>query len=418
MPAEHVFHQQLSTDPAKRWKSIPPVLESLKAKAKQVGLWNLWLSGGEFQHLAQGSGKGLTNLEYAVLAEISGHSHLCPEAMNCSAPDTGNMEVIARFGTDAQKDKYLKRLVNGEIRSAFAMTEYGIASSDASNLRNTTVTKRADGKLVLKGHKWWISGAGDPRCSVHVVVAVTDPSNPDKYKRHTIFLVDPKTPGVEIVRPMQVFGYDDAPEGHMEVVYNDVILDPSETCGGEKMIGRGFEILQARLGPGRLHHCMRTIGVATRALDLLLLRVCNPARKTFGKELREHGTILADIARSRADIDQARLLTLAAAKAVDQRKAKGALKEIGLAKFTVPTVALQVIDRAMQVHGAEGISQDRPLAKMYAGVRTLRYADGPDEVHLQQQGKVEIKERLAYLQDREARVRKAEAALGGRSHKL
>jgi len=340
MPALALYHQQIPQGGPERWQVIPPVLETLKEKAKKVGLWNLWLSGGEFQHLAGGSGAGLSNLEYAVIAEISGHcQRLMPEAMNCSAPDTGNMEVFARFGTQAQKDKYLFPLVNGKIRSAFSMTEYGIPSSDASNLRNT-VARREGNKLILNGHKWWISGAGDPRCSVHIVVAQTDPTNPSKHKRHSILFVDPKTPGVEIVRPMKVFGYDDAPEGHCEVVYKDVVLDLEESvAGGSGNLGRGFEMLQARLGPGRIHHCMRAIGVASRALDLMLLRVTNPNRKTFGKVLREHGTILVDIAKSRAEIDQARLFVLSAAKRIDQVKAKGALKEIGLAKVS-PSVAV------------------------------------------------------------------------------
>lgn len=412
MPAERLFHQQMSTDPATRWKSVPPVMEELKAKAKKLGLWNLWLAGGEFQHLAGGAGKSLTNVEYAVLAELSGYaSTTCPEAMNCAAPDTGNMEVIARFGTQAQKDKYLNRLLNGEIRSSFAMTEYGIASSDASNLRNTVATRQGD-KIVLKGHKWWISGAGDPRNQVHIVVAVTDPTNPSKHKRHSLLLIDPNQPGVEVVRPLTVFGYDDAPEGHCEVLYN-VTVD-ADTCvvGGAGNLGRGFEMLQARLGPGRLHHCMRSVGVASRALDLLLLRVCNPARKTFGKELREHGTVLANIATSRAQIEQARLLVLAAAKQIDLHGAKKAMKEIGIAKVVVPNATLDIIDRAMQVHGAEGISQDQPLASMYAHARTLRYADGPDEVHTQQIAKIEIRERIDYIRDRAARVHKAEVRMG------
>lgn len=323
----------MASNPAGRWTTVAPIKDELKAKAKKLGLWNLWLAGGEFQHLAGGAGKSLTNVEYAVLAELSGYaSHTCPEAMNCATPDTGNMEVIARFGTQAQKDKYLTRLLNGDIRSSFAMTEYGVASSDASNLRNTVATRQGD-KLILRGHKWWISGAGHPRNEVHLVVAVTDPTNPSKHKRHSLLLVDPKAPGVEIVRPLTVFGYDSAPKGHCEIVYNNVVLDPkTAVIGGEAYLGRGFEMLQARLGPGRLHHCMRSVGVANRALDLLLLRVCNPARKTFGKELREHGTVLANIAKSRAQIEQARLLVVAAAKQIDLHGAKTAMKEIGIAK--------------------------------------------------------------------------------------
>lgn len=268
--------------------------------------------------------------------------------------------------------------------------------------------------LYMQLTQQWISGAGDPRCGVHIVVAVTDPGNESKHKKHTLLLVDPKAPGVEIVRAMSVFGYDDAPEGHCEVVYKNVVLDPKQAIvgGTEANLGRGFEMLQARLGPGRIHHCMRSIGVANRALDLMELRVSNPARKTFGKQLNEHGTVLADIAKSRAEIEGARMLVVMAARQIDLYKAKGALKDIGIAKFTVPQVTLNVIDRAMQVHGAEGISQDQPLASMYAHARTLRYADGPDEVHIQQVAKVELRTRLPYITDRAERVRRAEVKMG------
>jgi acyl-CoA dehydrogenase len=248
---------------------------------------------------------------------------------------------------------------------------------------------------------------------------VTDPGNASKHKKHTLLLVDPKAPGVEIVRAMSVFGYDDAPEGHCEVVYNNVVLDPKTAIVGgvESNLGRGFEMLQARLGPGRIHHCMRSIGVANRALDLMELRISNPARKTFGKQLNEHGTVLADVARSRAEIEGARFIVVAAARQIDLHKAKGALKDIGIAKFSVPEMALRVIDRAMQVHGAEGISQDQPLASMYAHARTLRYADGPDEVHIQQVAKVELRERLPYITDRAARVHKSEIKMGAKVRK-
>ncbi|WVR04678.1 hypothetical protein IAU60_001689 [Kwoniella sp. DSM 27419] len=394
LPSEALFHAQIPTSPEARWQSVPAVLEVLKSKAKAAGLWNLWLSGGDFQGMAGGEGGGLTNLEYAVMAEIMGHSAIiAPQATNCSAPDTGNMEVLARFGTKEQKDKYLVPLLKGEIRSSFSMTEYGVASSDATNLRNTTAVPDSSGStLSLTGHKWWITGAGDPRNVVHIVLAVTDPKNASPHRRHSLVLVDPRAKGVKIVRPLTVFGYDDAPEGHCEVRYHDVKVDVnSGVVGGKAGLGRGFEIIQARLGPGRLHHCMRTIGIASRALDLLLQRVSDPSRKTFGKQLREHGTVLADIAHSRAEIDQARLLVLAAARRIDVAGAKGALQDIGISKFTVPTMALNVVDRAMQVHGAEGVSADTPLPYFYASLRTLRYADGPDEVHIQQIGKNELK---------------------------
>ncbi|WWD21555.1 hypothetical protein CI109_106041 [Kwoniella shandongensis] len=395
IPAEALFHAQIPTHPPEaRWASVPTVLETLKDRAKELGLWNLWLSGGDFQGMAGGQGGGLTNLEYALMAEIMGHSAiLAPQATNCSAPDTGNMEVLARFGTQAQKEKYLVPLLKGEIRSSFSMTEFGVASSDATNLRNTTAVLDAAKKTVsLTGHKWWITGAGDPRNKVHIVLAVTDPENPSPHRRHSLVLVDPKQKGVRVVRPLTVFGYDDAPEGHCEMRYDNVQVDvDSGVVGGKAGLGRGFEIIQARLGPGRLHHCMRSIGIATRALDMLLQRVSDPARKTFGKHLREHGTVLADIAHSRAEIDQARLLVLAAARRVDVAGAKGALQDIGIAKFTVPTMALRVVDRAMQVYGAEGVSSDTHLPYFYASLRTLRYADGPDEVHIQQIGKQELK---------------------------
>ncbi|OCF45832.1 acyl-CoA dehydrogenase [Kwoniella heveanensis CBS 569] len=408
LPSEALFHSQISPDPKKRWESVPAVLGSLQKRAKELGLWNLWLSGGDFQGMAGGEGGGLSNLEYAVMAEIMGHSAiLAPQATNCSAPDTGNMEVLARYGTQAQKDKYLTPLLNGEIRSSFSMTEYGVASSDATNLRNTTATlDPAKNSLSLSGHKWWITGAGDPRNIVHIVLAVTDPKNPSPHKRHSLVLVDPRAQGVKIIRPLTVFGYDDAPEGHCEVVYDNVKVDvDSGVVGGKAGLGRGFEIIQARLGPGRLHHCMRTIGIASRALDILLQRVSDPNRKTFGKYLKEHGTIVADIAHSRAEIDQARLLVLAAARRIDTEGAKGAMQDIGITKFTVPTMALNVVDRAMQVHGAEGVSADTPLPYFYASLRTLRYADGPDEVHIQQIGKKELK-RVEDLKARTDKIRR------------
>ncbi|WVW78356.1 hypothetical protein I302_100310 [Kwoniella bestiolae CBS 10118] len=409
LPSEKLFHAQIPTHPPEaRWASIPPILETLRDKAKKLGLWNLWLSGGDFQGMAGGQGGGLSNLEYAVMAEIMGHSAiLAPQATNCSAPDTGNMEVLARYGTSEQKEKYLVPLLKGEIRSSFSMTEYGVASSDATNLRNTTALPSSSGKtLSVKGHKWWITGAGDPRNVIHIVLAVTDPKNPSPHKRHSLVLVDPRAKDVKIVRPLTVFGYDDAPEGHCEVVYDGVEVDvDGGVVGGKAGLGRGFEIIQARLGPGRLHHCMRSIGIASRALDILLQRVSDPNRKTFGKYLKEHGTVLADIAHSRAEIDAARLLVLAAARRIDIGGAKGAMQDIGIAKFTVPSMALKVIDRAMQVHGAEGVSEDTPLAYYYASLRTLRYADGPDEVHIQQIGKNELK-RVERLRSRIERIKK------------
>ncbi|KAL7420028.1 hypothetical protein Q5752_004993 [Cryptotrichosporon argae] len=401
LPSEQLYHSSISLDPAKRWR-IPPVMNRLKARAKELGLWNLWLSGSELKELA-GDGPGLSTLEYAVLAEISGYSlHLAPQAMNCSAPDTGNMEVLARFGTPDQKRRYLRPLFDGEIRSSFAMTEYGVASSDATNLHNTTAAIQGD-KVRLSGHKWWISGAGDPRNRLHIVLALTHP-HASTYKRHSLVLIDPSQPGVKVGRPLTIYGYDDAPEGHCEVVYDDVVADVDCVLGGAEGLGRGFEMIQARLGPGRLHHTMRALGACTRALDLMLLRATE--RKTFGKRLVEHGTVLSDVAQSRAEVDMARAVVYAAARRVDLVGAKAAAKDVSMAKFVVPRVALGIVDRAVQAHGAEGISQDQPLASLYASLRTLRFADGPDEVHVRQVGRAEVT-RVDELRARYARVQDA-----------
>ncbi|QRV90851.1 acyl-CoA dehydrogenase [Ceratobasidium sp. AG-Ba] len=383
LPAERIYIAQIPTDPKLRWTTTPPIIEELKAKAKARGLWNLFLSKAHYPDV----GVPLTNVEYAIMAEIMGRTgHLASEAMNCSAPDTGNMEVFARYGTPEQKKKWLVPLMNGEIRSAFSMTERGIASSDATNIQ--TSIRREGNEIVVNGHKWWISGAGDHRTRVHLVMGKSDPTNPSPYQQQSIVIVPADAPGVRVVRPMQVFGYDDAPEGHCEVIYENVRVPASNIIAGW---GRGFEVIQGRLGAGTHHHCMRSIGIAQRALDLMLERVTDERKKPFGKLLAEHGTVVANIAKSRAEIEGARLLVLSAAHQIDKVKAKGALKEIGIAKFVVPSMALQVVDRAMQVHGAEGICQDTPLAKFWAGLRTLRYADGPDEVHMQQIGQRELK---------------------------
>lgn len=309
-----------------------------------------------------------------------------PEAVNCAAPDTGNMEVLARYGSPEQQKKWLVPLLNGDIRSAFAMTEKGVASSDATNIR--TSLRREGDEIVINGHKWWISGAGDPRTKLHLVMGKSDPTNKNHYNQQSVVIVPADAPGVTVVRPMHVFGYDDAPEGHCEVIYENVRVPLGNLVLGW---GRGFEIIQGRLGPGRIHHCMRSIGAAQASLDLMLERVTDPGRKTFGKYLYEHGTVIADIAKSRAEIESARLLVLSAALQIDKYKAKGALKEIGIAKFVVPEMALTVIDRAIQAFGAEGVSQDQELAGRWAGLRTLRIADGPDAVHIQQVGQRELR---------------------------
>jgi len=311
---------------------------------------------------------------------------MASEAVNCSAPDTGNMEVLARYGSPEQQKKWLLPLLNGETRSAFSMTERFVASSDATNIR-TTLRQEGD-EIVINGHKWYISGAGDPRCALHLVLGKSDPDNSDRYLQQSIVIVPANAPGVKVIRPMQVFGYDDAPEGHCEIIYENVRVPISNLVLGW---GRGFEIIQGRLGPGRIHHCMRSIGAAQYALDLMIQRVTDPAKKTFGKYLYEHGTVVAEIAHSRAEIESARLLVLSAALQIDKVKAKGAMKEIGIAKFVVPSMALRVVDRAMQAYGAEGLSQDTPLAQLYANLRTLRIADGPDAVHIQQIGQRELR---------------------------
>ncbi|CEG66292.1 Putative Acyl-CoA dehydrogenase NM domain-like protein [Rhizopus microsporus] len=380
IPAEKTYELQMGQN-ENRWKIVPSVIEELKAKAKSLGLWNLFL-GRDYPE-----GAGLTNVEYALIAELTGRSpKIAPEAMNCSAPDTGNMEVFAKYGTPAQKKKWLEPLLQGKIRSAFAMTEPRVASSDATNIE--TNIRREGNEYVINGLKWWISGAGDPRCAVYLVMGKTDPDNKHKHRQQSLVIVPADTPGITVVRPMKVFGFDDAPEGHCEIVFKDVRVPVDNIILGE---GRGFEVIQGRLGPGRIHHCMRCIGMAERALDLMLNRVTDTTRRTFGKVLAEHGTIVADIATSRIEIDQARYLVLSAARKIDEAKAKGAMKEIGMAKIVVPTMTLNVLDRAMQAHGAAGISQDTPLAHFYASARTLRYADGPDEVHRAQVGKIELR---------------------------
>ncbi|OCH94256.1 acyl-CoA dehydrogenase NM domain-like protein [Obba rivulosa] len=402
LPAATLVHAQLPTDPETRWKTVIPIVAELKAKARSQGLWNLFLSKAHYPE----HGVPLTNLEYALIAEVLGRGgHFASEVLNCSAPDTGNMEVLARYASPEQQEKWLKPLLNGETRSAFAMTERFVASSDATNIRTTI--RQEGNEIVINGHKWYISGAGDPRCALHLVLGKSDPNNSDKYRQQSIVIVPANAPGVKVIRPMQVFGYDDAPEGHCEIIYENVRVPVGNLVLGW---GKGFEIIQGRLGPGRIHHCMRCVGAASSALDLMIQRVTDPAKKTFGKFLYEHGTVVAEIAKSRAEIDAARLLVLSAAAQIDRHKAKGALKEIGIAKFVVPSMACQVVDRAIQAYGAEGVSQDTKLAYMYSGLRTLRLADGPDEVHIQQIGQRELK-RAPALAKRTAEVKRKEKAL-------
>ncbi|KAL5527322.1 hypothetical protein ACEPAG_6113 [Sanghuangporus baumii] len=398
VPAQRVARAQIPTDPEKRWMTVVPIVEELKTKAKKLGLWNLFLSKAHYPEF----GVPLTNLEYAVMAEILGRVNpLASEACNCSAPDTGNMEVLARYGSPEQQKQWLIPLLNGEIRSAFSMTERFVASSDATNIQ--TSIRREGNEIVINGHKWYISGAGDPRMKVHLVMGKSDPSNQNTHLQQSVVIVPTDTPGIKIVRPMRVFAYDDAPEGHFEIIYENVRVPLSNLVLGW---GRGFEIIQGRLGPGRIHHCMRSIGAAQRALDIMLQRVTDPSRKAFGKFLYEHGTVISNIAKSRAEIDMARVLVLSASIQIDKHQAKGALKEIGMAKFIVPSMALQVVDRAIQVFGAEGVSQDQILAELWAGLRTLRLADGPDEVHLQQIGQRELRRAPALRKQAEAAKKK------------
>ncbi|KAK4189643.1 acyl-CoA dehydrogenase/oxidase [Podospora australis] len=349
---------------------------------------------------------GFTNLEYGLMAEWLGKSRVASEAVNCAAPDTGNMEVLAKYGNEAQKAEWLKPLMDGVIRSAFLMTEPQVASSDARNIELKMV-KDGD-HYVLNGSKWWSSGAGDPRCKIYIVMGKSDPNNKDPYRQQSVILVPAETKGITIHRMLSVYGYDDAPHGHGHITFHNVRVPASNLVLGE---GRGFEIIQGRLGPGRIHHAMRTIGAAERALEWMLMRINDPKKTPFGKQLREHGVILEWVAKSRLEIDAARLVVLNAAIKMDEEGPKAALKEIAQAKVLVPQTALTVIDRAVQSFGGAGVSQDTPLANMWAQIRTLRLADGPDEVHLQQMGRNENRRGQAVAAKIAAQKEKAEQLL-------
>lgn len=379
-PAEPVFEHQLR-EAKDRWAELP-IMAELKTKAKKAGLWNLWLPKAY-------DPDALSNLEYAPLCEIMGRSPIGAEPFNCSAPDTGNMETLIRYGNEAQKARWLTPLLEGEIRSCFAMTEPDVASSDATNIR--TRIERDGDDYVINGRKWWISGAPDRRCKIAIVMGQTDPAA-EPHKRQSMILVPMDSPGVKVVRPLGVFGYDDAPHGHAEVIFENVRVPASNILLGE---GRGFEIAQGRLGPGRIHHCMRMIGIAERALETLCKRATS--RTAFGKTLADHGVTRHWIAESRMEIDQARLLTLQAARMMDEVGNKAARAEIAMIKVVAPNVAQKVVDRAIQVCGAAGVSPDFHLAYDFARARTIRLADGPDEVHRETVAKLELRK---YATDR------------------
>ncbi|KIH88600.1 acyl-CoA dehydrogenase [Sporothrix brasiliensis 5110] len=387
IPADAVFDAQVGFGDA-RWEGHPQIIEELKEKAQKLGLWNLFLPKAHYKE-----SPGFSNLEYGLMAEWMGRSRTASEACNCAAPDTGNMEVLARYGNDAQKEQWLRPLMEGKIRSAFLMTEPQVASSDARNIKMEI--RREGSEYVLNGQKWWSSGAGDPRCAIYIVMGKTDGANKDPYRQQSVVLVPANTPGITVHRMLNVYGFDDAPHGHGHLTFNNVRVPASNVVLGE---GRGFEIIQGRLGPGRIHHAMRTIGAAERALDWMLMRINDPQKTPFGKRLREHGVILEWVARSRIEIDASRMLVLNAAITMDEQGPKAALSQIAEAKVMVPNMALTVIDRAVQAFGGAGVSQDTPLAGMWANIRTLRLADGPDEVHLAQMGRNENKRGEAVAQ--------------------
>ena len=378
-PNNDTYIKQIDDFGDNRWQVVP-IIEDLKKEAKKEDLWNLFLPEIDYGH-------NLTNEEYAPMCEIMGRAMWSAEVFNCSAPDTGNMEVLVRYGTEEQKEKYLKPLLDGEIRSAFAMTEPAVASSDATNIQSEI--KKEGNQYVLNGTKWWTSGAMDPRCQFYIFMGKTDPENPDKHKQQSMILVDKDTPGIKIKRHLPVFGFDDAPHGHAEIEFNNVKVPPENMLLGE---GRGFEIAQGRLGPGRIHHCMRTIGLAEVALEAMCKRLMS--RKAFGKEVVRHSVWQERIADARINIEMTRLLTLKAASMMDKVGNKVAKNEIAMIEVAAPNMALKIIDDAIQAFGGAGVTSDPQLARAYAGMRTLRLADGPDEVHRLSIARNELKKYL------------------------
>ena len=378
-PNESKYMKQIEDFGDNRWQVVP-IVDELKETAKEDDLWNLFLPESVY-------GAGYTNEEYAPMCEIMGRSMWSAEVFNCSAPDTGNMEVLVRYGTEEQKEKYLKPLLEGKIRSAFAMTEPAVASSDATNIESEI--KMEGNQYVINGTKWWTSGAMDPRCEFYIFMGKTDPDNENIHKQQSMILVDKDTPGINIKRHLPVFGYDDAPHGHAEIEFKDVRVPPENILLGE---GRGFEIAQGRLGPGRIHHCMRTIGLAERTLETMCKRLMT--RKAFGKEIARHSIWQERIADARINIEMTRLLTLKAATMMDEVGNKVAKNEIAMIKVAAPNMALQIIDDAIQAFGGAGVTSDPKLAQAYAGMRTLRLADGPDEVHKQSIARNELKKYL------------------------
>ncbi|MBA3425102.1 MAG: acyl-CoA dehydrogenase family protein [Rubrobacter sp.] len=375
-PNEKTYEDQLASAES-RWQ-IPPIMDELKAEARTAGLWNLFLPEPEY-------GAGLSNLEYAPLCEVMGRSPIGPEVFNCNAPDTGNMEVLVRYGSEKQKERWLRPLLDGRIRSCFAMTEPDVASSDATNIRARIERTSGGDEYIVNGRKWWSTGAGDPRCEIAIVMGKTD-LEATRYEQQSMILVPLDTPGVTIERTLPVFGYDDAPHGHAEISFENTRV-PAENMIWDE--GKGFAIAQGRLGPGRIHHCMRLIGVAERAIEMMRERV--KEREAFGKPLAEQGVIMEWIADSRIEIEQARLLTLKAAHMMDTMGNKEARAEIAMIKVVAPNVALKVLDRAIQAHGGAGVSDDFPLAYFWTNARTLRLADGPDEVHRAAVARLELK---------------------------